>query len=308
MNTRDLDEPSTGSFLAERCGTVERLKDLALLTYADISAVNPSAMTPWRLEQLWRLYLVAHDELTRELDTERIEVPPAFSPEMTGFLAGFPARYLRTHSEEDVQAHSVLYERARSLGVAVEVRKRNGTYSLIVAAQDRPFLLASIAGVLASFGMNILKAEAFGNRRGMILDTFAFEDPSHTLDLNPTEIERLRLTTERVVLGKSEVKHLLQDRPKAPPTRRSRIRPSVSFNSEASVSATLIEVVAQDRPGLLYDLASAISSAGCNIEVVLIDTEAHKALDVFYVTAEGKKLAAGLQATLSENLLKACRA
>ena len=66
-------------------------------------------------------------------------------------------------------------------------------------------------------------------------------------------------------------------------------------------------MVAQDRPGLLYDLASAISSAGCNIEVVLIDTEAHKALDVFYVTAGGKKLLAGLQATLSENLLKACR-
>ena len=308
MNTRDLDEPSTVRFLADRCETVERLKDLTLLTYADISAVNPSAMTPWRLEQLWRVYLVTHDELTRELDTERIEAPPAFSPEMTGFLAGFPARYLRTHSEEAVQAHFVLYERARSLGVAVEVRKPNGTYSLTVAAQDRPFLLASIAGALAGFGMNILKAEAFGNRQGMVLDTFAFEDPSRTLDLNPTEIERLRLTTERVVLGKADVKHLLQNRPKAPPsTRRSSIRPSVSFNSEASVSATLIEVVAQDRPGLLYDLTSAISSAGCNIEVVLIDTEAHKALDVFYVTAEGKKLAAGLQATLSENLLKACR-
>ncbi len=192
--------------------------------------------------------------------------------------------------------------------MAVEVRKPNGTYALTVASQDRPFLLASIAGALAGFGMNIRKAEAFGNRQGMILDTFAFEDPSHTLDLNPTEIERLRLTTERVVLGKVDVKHLLQNRPKAPPsTRRSRIRPSVSFNSEASVSATLIEVVTQDRPGLLYDLASAISSAGCNIEVVLIDTEAHKALDVFYVTADGKKLTAGLQAALSENLLKACR-
>ena len=145
--------------------------------------------------------------------------------------------------------------------------------------------------------MNILKAEAFANRQGMILDTFAFEDPNRTLDLNPTEIDRLRLTLERVVLGKMDVKHLLQNRPKpAAPTRKSTVKPAVTFDSEASATATLVEVVAQDRPGLLYDLTSAISSAGCNIEVVLIDTEAHKALDVFYVTAGGKKLTAEQQA------------
>ncbi|MGO9096703.1 MAG: ACT domain-containing protein [Bryobacteraceae bacterium] len=71
-------------------------------------------------------------------------------------------------------------------------------------------------------------------------------------------------------------------------------------------AATLIQVVAQDRPGLLYDLTSAISSAGCNIDLVLIDTEAHKAIDVFYVTAEARKLEAAAQAALRERLLAAC--
>jgi [protein-PII] uridylyltransferase len=85
------------------------------------------------------------------------------------------------------------------------------------------------------------------------------------------------------------------------------VKPAVTFNSEASPTATLVEVVAQDRPGLLYDLTSAISSAGGNIEVVLIDTEAHKALDVFYVTSGGKKLTAEQQAALKETLLQACR-
>jgi [protein-PII] uridylyltransferase len=307
LSTRDLDEPSTAKSLADRVETVERLKDLTLLTYADISAVNPSAMTPWRLEQLWRLYLNTYNELTRELDTERIEAPAETRPELAGFLAGFPSRYLRVHSEDDIQAHLTLHERAKGKGVAVDVRKTNGTYTLTVAANDRPFLLASIAGVLAGFGMNILKAEAFGNRKGMVLDTFAFEDPNRTLELNPTEVDRLRLTLERVILGKADVKHLLQNRPKTPaPTRRSRIRPAVTFDTEASATATLIEVVAQDRPGLLYDLTHAISSAGCNIEVVLIDTEAHKAVDVFYVTADGQKLSADHQATLGKNLLNAC--
>jgi [protein-PII] uridylyltransferase len=125
--------------------------------------------------------------------------------------------------------------------------------------------------------------------------------------LNPVEIDRLRVILQRVALGRVEVKELLQNRPKpAPPSRRSRVRPSVSFDANASTSATLVEIVAEDRPGLLYDLASALSSEGCNIEVVLIDTEAHKAMDVFYVTAGGQKLSPDLQSSLRESMLQIC--
>jgi [protein-PII] uridylyltransferase len=160
---------------------------------------------------------------------------------------------------------------------------------------------------MAGFGMNILRAEGFANRNGIILDTFVFEDPHRTLELNPTEVDRLRLTLERVTLGRLDVKELLRSRPvPTPPTKRARIAPTVSFDSRVSEVATLIEVVAEDRPGLLYALTSAIAATGANIDVVLIDTRAHKAIDVFYVTAEGKKLGAAQQAELKERLLKAC--
>ena len=72
MNSRDLQDPATARHMAGRVETVERLKALTLMTYADISAVNPSAMTPWRAEVLWQLYLLAYNELTRELETDRI--------------------------------------------------------------------------------------------------------------------------------------------------------------------------------------------------------------------------------------------
>jgi [protein-PII] uridylyltransferase len=65
----------------------------------------------------------------------------------------------------------------------------------------------------------------------------------------------------------------------------------VTYNNEASPSSTLIELLTQDRPGLLCDIASVISNSGANIEVVLVDTEAKKAIDVFYVTRGGGKLA-----------------
>jgi [protein-PII] uridylyltransferase len=155
--------------------------------------------------------------------------------------------------------------------------------------------------------MNILKAEAFANRRGLILDTFTFTDPSRTLELNPSETDRLRTTTERVIGGKTDVRALLRNRPKPSlPSRNARIQTRVVFDGVASSTATLVEIVAEDRPGLLYDLASAFATNGCNIEVVLIDTQAHKAIDVFYVTAAGGKIEPAQQQVLEQGLRRAC--
>ena len=311
MQARDLFDPQTIRDVAHQVETVERLKALTLLTYADISAVNPNVMTPWRAEQLWQLYLMVYNELTRELESERIDFSPGIPsgpPERIEFLRGFPTRYLRTHSEAEIDGHMALEEKSRKRGVAVKIRKLDSAYQLtMVAAVDRPGLFAAAAGTLSSFGMNILKAEAFSNRRGLILDTFTFADPSRTLELNPTETDRLRNVAERVIAGKTDVRQLLRNRPQPVlPSRSARISARVTFDSDASGTATLVEIVAEDRPGLLYDLASAFSSQGCNIEVVLIDTQAHKAIDVFYITCGGKKVEADGRAALEEALRKAC--
>ena len=306
INSRDLEDPYAIELLAHRMETVERLKALTLLTYGDISAVNPGTMTPWRRTQLWRLYTLTYNELTRELDTHRIEPRAADSPQKAAFLEGFPTRYLRTHSEKDIDGHLALEKQARDRsGVAIEIKRLSDAYLLTLVTQDRPFLFASIAGTLSSFGMNILKAEAFANRRGTILDTFTFADPLRMLELNPSEIERLKITLERVVLGRTDITQLLRNRPhSALPSKGAAFKPALVFDSESSATATLIQIVAQDRPGLLYDLASAMSKEGCNIEVVLIDTEAHKAIDVFYVTSQGAKLDSAHQERLRQRLFE----
>jgi [protein-PII] uridylyltransferase len=306
MNSRDMGDPATARALAERMGTVEFLKMLALLTYADISAVNPSAMTPWRRDQLWRAYVLAYEELTRELDTERIHDFDDADPRTREFVEGLPSRYLRTHQLEEIHRHAALSEEAGARGAAVELTRQGGYWRAVVIAADRQFLFASMAGTLASFGMNILKAEAFSNARGLIMDTFTFADPLRTLELNPSEVDRLRDTMVRVILGKQDVRRLLSSRRPGQSGRGRRAQPKVLFNNDASEAATLIEIAADDRPGLLYDLASTISAAGCNIVVVLVDTEAHRALDVFYVNAEGCKVTGGLEESLRRDLIAVC--
>jgi len=307
MNSRDLDDPATAKDLAAKAGTVENLRYLALMTYADISGVNPTAMTPWRLEQLWRVYSIGLRELTRELDTDRIHIE-ADAP-ASDFLEGFPSRYLRTHSKEEVEAHIALEQQARQSGVAVELTRQGGVWKMSLVTLDKPRLFASIVGALSGFGMDIVKAEAFSNSKGEVLDAFTFADPDRALELNPSEVDRLRYTIEKAAMGTLDVRPMLERRvrPQAKP-RGERLRPTIYFDSEASSHATLVEIVAEDRIGLLYDFARVFAECHCNIEVVLIDTEAHKALDVFYLTTEGRKLTDNEQFVLEDRLRVACLA
>jgi len=291
MNGRDLSDPSTARDLASKTGTVERLRLLTLLTYGDISAVNPAAMTPWRRQLLWNLYTRTYAELTREL-TARTSLPDTQAdPELKRFLEGLPPRYLRTHSTPEIQEHLRLERESRerkddkagnARGVAVSLA-RSAAWVLTVVADDRPFLFASIAATLSSFGFNILKAEAFTNAHGKAIDTFSFADPARTLELNPDEAGQVTRTVVKTIRGELSVDQLLARRPRVKPDPHALAAARASFDNEASPSATLIQLVTQDRPGLLYDVAALISKRGGNIEVVLVDTEAKKAIDVFYV-------------------------
>ena len=289
MNGRDLSDPVTHREMASKTGTVERLKLLTLLTYGDISAVNPSAMTPWRKQLLWKLYSQTYTELTREL-TARIHQPDiAANPALVQFLEGLPPRYLRTHSEEEIGKHLRMEREGGHRGVQVSLRK-SAAWILTVVAGDRPYLFSATAADLSSFGFNILKAEAFSNARGTVIDTFSFADPARNLDLNPGEKDDVVRTVTRAIRGEITIDNLLRRRPKIKPDPHAIAASRVNVDNQASAAATLIEMTAQDRPGLLYDVSAVISKRCANIEVVLVTTEARKAIDVFYVTKIGAKL------------------
>ena len=311
LQSRDLADPSTAAILAARVKTVEQLRLLTLLTYCDISAVNSTAMTAWRSEQIWHVYRVVSRHLTGELTANGSALAERpygdVDPLVSEFLTGLPKRYLWTHTREQAIAHAALYEQARSGGAALAIERHEGVWHMSAVAMDRPFLFASMAGALSSFGLDILKAEAFSNAHGYIADGFVFIDPHRSLDLNPPELERLRAVLSKVARGQLRAEELLKHRPvKAPPSRLGAIQACVTLDNEVSPSASVFEVVAQDHVGLLYSLAQAISRAGANIEVVLVDTEAHKAIDVFHVTSERRKLSDAAAESLRAALLAAC--
>jgi [protein-PII] uridylyltransferase len=317
---RDIFDPRTIAQFAESIGSPELLKMLCLFTYADIKAVNPEALTPWKAEDLWQLYIGTANYFNRSVD-ERVHgdandevlnhlrsLAAAAGKKLQTFLDGLPRRYLRTHPVDEILRH---FEMAGRLGqdpVQLALKRTRHWYELTVVTKDRPRLFSTVAGALAACGMNIGKAGAFSNAGSTVVDTFSFTDRYRTLEMNLPAWERFKTTVHDVLSGKRDLKRMLRERLEVEKEKPQKITgaavPQIQFDNECSTHSTLIEIVTQDQPGLLYKISSVFAQEECNIDIALIDTEGQTAIDVFYLTFGGGKLPPGQQERLRQSLVK----
>lgn len=320
MTKRDLSETSVLEDFKQEVKTLERLKLLTLMTYADTVAVNPSAQTNWRKELLWRMYRGINSIFQRDHGDRRINkstvadcldqaTDRAERERLKRFLRGFPERYVRTRTPEQVRRHAELASTMDAGRATAKCVWEGGYLEVLVLSPDRPFLFASLCAGITASGGDIVSAEAFANEEGLVLDSFRVA-PTTTVgelrQMDPAQIEELELRLQGLAEGTIDASGLRQWRARAPYSRRSGEPPSVSFDNDTSARATIFFVNTADRPKLLHDLASACSSRGCNIDVVLSHTQGSLAIDTFYLTRRGEKLPEQICELLKDDLLEAC--
>ena len=316
---RDTEDPETVRRFAALVGVEERLKMLCLLTLADVDAVSLETLTPWKEELLWRLYVDTYNQLTLGYGDELIDrsqselaqlrraraTPICRRKRFPGFSRAFPAA--TCSSSIATPSSGTSGSRATSTPTRCTSRssRKGSAWELTVVTLDKPFLFSNISGVLSSFGMDILRGHAMTSPNGLVLDIFQFTDGERFLDAEPGRARRSSSARARRggVGARRRRRCGCAAASRASSTAAApRVTPVVHCDNHASQRYTIVEIVADDALGLLYRISRVMSQQGCDVDLVLISTEGHKAIDVFHITQAGAKLSAAAQAALAASL------
>ncbi len=316
---RDGDDPGVARDLAAAAGTEQRLQALCLLTLADVGAVGPGTLSPWREELLWRLYVDAYraltvgyaDDLIDPDLTAAVEVaanrPGDLSAaDVDALLEGFPRRYLQLFDRDAIYQHARWLRDLGDAEVHVAIQRRETSWEVSVATRDQPYLFSNVCGVLSSYGMDILRGQALTHPRGLALDVFQFIDGDRFLTMNPGAAGVVAGDLRAAAVGQLDVAARLRAREHGAGRRRVAlpVPAIVRADADASPHYTVVEVVATNGLGLLHRTSRVMSRHGCDVHLVLIATEGETAVDVFHITRAGVKLTDAEQQTLSAALAR----
>jgi [protein-PII] uridylyltransferase len=301
---RDIDDAQTILEFCQNLRGREGLRDLYLLTMADVTTTSPTAMTSWKARMLEELYFAAEGYLAGHraaADAERVgrvvaAVRAGWGEDTSyvdALLASLPERYLLANRPESIVQHArTVYERGARSAYVVRVPSRHPEAAeLCVVADDRPGLLASIAAALTANHLEVLSAEVYSHPVGAereALDLFWVRDREGGTSGVAESLPRLERDLEDVCSGRVTAGQLLQARTGSLSPWRERPSPEVPtevlFDDRASPRHTIVEVYAKDRRGLLHRLAKTLYELKLSIALSKINTEGARVADVFYVS------------------------
>jgi [protein-PII] uridylyltransferase len=321
--SRDISDRKTIETFAATVQSLERLKLLLILTVADIRAVGPGVWNGWKGQLLRSLFWETepvlaggHSSIDRNMRVElaQDELRGALTDWSAAEIDAYVARHyqpywLKVDLPRKVRhAHFVrsVIDSGRTVGTEVATDAFRGVTELTILVPDHPRLLSVITGACAAAGANIVDAQIFTTTDGLALDTIfvsrAFEQDEDEL----RRAARIAESMEHSLRGDIRLPEVVASRSGTRSRSKTfQVVPDVVVDNDWSTRHTVLQVSGLDRPGLLYDLTTAISRLSLNIASAHVATFGEKAVDVFYVTdLTGAKItAASRQAMIRHRLL-----
>ncbi len=317
---RDLEDPGVIREFADRIRRPENLDLLTLHTFADSMGTSDTLWNGFKDSLLWSLYHKAKDLLRggtdfilaeqrqRELLREEVRhaLPKTFAPdELEAHFAGLPPRYFQLHGAREIAADLVLVHRFMHLQlteadralepvVSWEEDRDRGYATVHVCTWDWAGLFSKITGTLTAAGFNIYGAQIFTRADSIVLDTFFVAEARGGAYPRPEARARFEKLLLQVLAEDLDVAKAIAQAPRFQSIWQAAddpIAPRVRVDNLASPVATIIDLEAEDRVGLLHRVSRTLHRLGLSITLARISTEKGAALDTFYVTdLDGAKL------------------
>jgi [protein-PII] uridylyltransferase len=303
---RDLTDENLVIDVAATIGTPWRLAALYLLAKADAQATGPAAWTAWRRSLVRELVAKVQRAFDRgEMGAElaarlnervgRVRDLLAGEPDelVHRFVLRMPRGYFLAIEPEQVGRQFATI--APAIG-ADEVKTstvpgaRAGTFELLVVARDRPGLLSQIAGALTLAGLSILTAQVFTTDDGVAVDVFEVEGVFEG-EAGQERWREFRKTLRRAIEGRISLDQRVDQKRRHYPPPGIGVPVTVTLDNDVSEFATVVEVGAPDRIGLLYDVTRTFADLKLDVRLAKVATYTGRVVDSFYVRdALGRKL------------------
>lgn len=321
---RDTDNLETVNKFAELMNSDERLRELLLLTYADLASVGPNVWNDWKGALLIKLFLKTERILLGRAQMEEEEywklpkadqvktlVSEMLSERVEDYLRGMGERYFIAFSAEYIARHMECLEEARGSGLALRcwTHQETDMSEVVICTRDRRGLFSEIAGSFASQLVNVEGAALFTLPDGWVVDCFAVKDAANERPMTNAQFLGVKRVLADVILQGKDIEAFVEQsrrrlfallQPRVP------VRTSVEFDNTASHTETVVDIETGDRTGLLYDIARSLSLMGVDILSARIMTDARRVRDAFYIQRNGGRIEdAGTQAEIRAGLAQA---
>ncbi|NNJ52818.1 MAG: HD domain-containing protein [Ignavibacteriaceae bacterium] len=302
---RNLNDPETLNNFSSLINSIEDLELLYLLTYADLSAVNPAVWTNWKSELLSELYrktrAMLEDKISGEelLHSSTYIIPKEISKHSKKISDAHvkdhiesidDVAYSHNFSPEEIAIHVEEINKGNSLSVVF--KELNGFTNITVITKDFPSLLSKICGVLAINDVNIHDAKIFTRKEGIVIDTFNVTDFRTQIKIDEERFKIIEIDLDRAVngilpLGKEVAS--LKSKWWRIESKIFKKTGQIKVAFEHHEKYTIIDVHSPDRLGFLYHVTTKMNELGLNIYFAKIATQGDLIVDAFYVLGRNNK-------------------